>query len=143
MLACYYFLPYCREIVATGKVYQVRRRSGLDTFSWRVCGSCCVQPQPMASDLLLITNQFNKITSSFSLVLSVKMYLCFGHCGMWVSTWRHRQLLCSGSCEKIDCYGGHFTADSRSHGRRVDEGARLSELLVAMIIVAPDGGKWS
>ena len=62
---------------------------------------------------------------------------------MRVSTWRHRQLLCSGSCEKIDSYGGHFTADSRSHGRRVDEGARLSELLVAMIIVAPDGGKWS
>ena len=62
-----------------------------------------------------------------------------GHCLMWVSTWRHRQLLCSGSCEKIDSYGGQFTADSRSHGRHVDEGARLSELLVAVIIVAPDG----
>ena len=66
-----------------------------------------------------------------------------GHCLMWVSTWRHRQLLCSGSCEKIDSYGGQFTADSRSHGRHVDEGARLSELLVAVIIVAPDGGKWT
>ena len=28
-------------------------------------------------------------------------------------------------------------------GRHVDKGARLSELLVAMINVAPDGGKWS
>ena len=27
--------------------------------------------------------------------------------------------------------------------RSVDEGARLSELLVAVIIVAPDGGKWT
>ena len=80
MLACYYFLPYCREIVATGKVYQVRRRSGLDTFSWRVCGSCCVQPQPMASDLLLITNQFNKITlvHSISLVEVVKSLIVMG-----------------------------------------------------------------
>ena len=28
-------------------------------------------------------------------------------------------------------------------GRHVDRGARLSELLVAMMIVAPDGGKCS
>ena len=47
-----------------------------------------------------------------------------GHCLMW-GPW------------------GLFTADSRRHGRRVDKGARLSELLVAMIILAPDGGKWS
>ena len=29
------------------------------------------------------------------------------------------------------------------HGRRVDKGARLSELLVTMLNIALDGGKWS
>ena len=86
-----------------------------------ISGSCCVQPLQMASDLFLFTNQFNNITLVHS----------------------HEKCIYFWSLFDVGDNGGLFTADSRSHGRRVDKGARLSELLVAMINVAPDGGKWS
>ena len=68
----------------------------------------------MASDLFLFTNQFNNITLVHSHEKCIYLWSLFD-----VGT---------GYC---------------SHGRRVDKGARLSELLVTMINVAPDGGKWS
>ena len=86
-----------------------------------ISGSCCVQPLLMASDLFLFTNQFYNITLVHS----------------------HEKCIYSLSLYDVGFNGGLFTADSRSHGRRVDRGARLSELLVAMMIVAPDVGKCS
>ena len=67
----------------------------------------------MASDLFLFTNQFNNITLVHSISHQCINVSILGHCLMWVSTGETSLQI-------------HVVMS-----RHVDEGARLSELLVS------------